>query len=85
MVTPPEKINNILPSIFLAGPIQGAEDWQKEAAETIEKVAPDINIANPRRPKKIDLSYRDQVEWESFYLERSAALGSVFLENDILD
>ena len=38
------------PLIFLAGPIQGAYEWQSSAIQYIQAKCPKINIANPRRP-----------------------------------
>lgn len=56
--------------IFLAGPIQGAPDWQKDAIEILLEV-PNLIIANPRRSElnKDDFNYNQQVEWESKYLD----------------
>lgn len=66
------------PLIFLAGPIQGAPDWQTEAIELIGAQAPEIWIANPRR-SYIDGSfvYEDQVDWETFHIRRAMELGTL--------
>lgn len=49
ILTPPEFKNQIDGKlVFLAGPIQGALDWQKRAIELLLQDAPDLNIANPR-------------------------------------
>lgn len=41
------------PVVFLAGPIQGAPQWQAEAIYFLQKLAPEIYIACPRYPVKI--------------------------------
>jgi hypothetical protein len=67
------------PLIFLAGPIQGAPDWQSEAIGILG-INPYVNLASPRRAteKKGDFSPEDysiQVEWEHFYLNQAAKNG----------
>ncbi len=70
-----EKITG--PLAFLAGPIQGAEDWQKRAIEIFSQ-NPSLNVASPRGDyvgKKFD--YNVQVDWESHHLalaSRSAGI-----------
>jgi len=68
--------------IFLAGPIQGAVNWHEKAIEIIQKNAPEINIASPRRNVNIEHDfpedmYNEQVEWESYHLKRSGKKGAV--------
>jgi calcineurin-like phosphoesterase family protein len=73
-LTPPneykgKKNENII--IFLAGPIQGAADWQKDIYKDLSKYE-NILIVSPRRetpPKNFD--YTEQVEFETKYLELS--------------
>jgi len=66
--------------IFLAGPIQGAEDWQKKAIEMFETRFKDIDrvvIANPRSstpPKVWDDSI---IDWETKYLNLAARTGVI--------
>lgn len=84
--SPPAEI--VLPSTgelyFLAGPIQGAPDWQKEAitfCDQIGSIDPNIDsleIANPRRDY-LDgqFDYDAQVEWEQRYLRRAATYGGI--------
>jgi len=63
--------------VFLAGPIQGAEDWHKVAREYLMKNG-EISVASPRgdySARKFD--YNVQVDWESFYLNRAAEKGVV--------
>ena len=67
------------PLVFLAGPIQGAPDWQSEAIEILKTIKP-VHIASPRRPVKIlgdfaEKDYHAQVEWEHHYLDYAARHG----------
>lgn len=69
------------PVIFLAGPIQGAPDWQREAIALLEPT-PGIQVASPRRSKSRpkdfdDEMYRAQVDWEHHYLDRAADEGVI--------
>lgn len=66
------------PLIFLAGPIQGAPDWQSEAIRLVKAMAPDIHVASPRR-KYLDREfvYEAQVDWETSYLRRAAQDGAI--------
>ncbi len=74
------------PLIFLAGPIQGAYHWQNDAIKIFHDIAPQLNIASPRRVvsetyKKGDFTpamYNEQVDWETFHLRRAAEYGVVF-------
>ncbi len=63
------------PLVFLAGPIQGARDWQREAAVYLLDLDPRILVANPRRsvwetlaPDAFDV----QVDWETRYLRKAS-------------
>jgi len=69
-------------TIFLAGPIQGSQNWQEEIITKIEKefkdkkLSKNIIIASPRRkekPKKF--IYEEQVNWESYYLNKANSSG----------
>ena len=65
------------PLVFLAGPIQGAEDWQRAAIEELSKY-PAINIASPRGDysnRKFD--YDIQVDWETHHLNQAARYGGI--------
>jgi hypothetical protein len=66
------------PVIFLAGPIQGAPDWHKEAIAYLEAQAPNMLVASPKKAY-IDGSfvYGEQVDWESHFLNRAASNGCV--------
>lgn len=81
IVTPPSlHRGRFLPVLFLAGPIQGANDWQAEAIEILEKT-PDVLIASPRRPSIaiqgdfIGKDYTEQVDWEHYYLDLARKYG----------
>ena len=61
------KLDNLL---FLAGAIQGAEDWQSKVINYLKNY--DISIASPRRKYICDnFDYNKQVEWETYYLNVS--------------
>lgn len=65
------------PVLFLAGPIQGAPDWQSEAIDMIESMTDGITIANPRKNYEPGtFVYEKQVDWETEYLGRAAKLGA---------
>lgn len=68
--------------IFLAGPIQGAERWQDKAVQIIQEIAPECQIANPRRPGDIKgdfphEEYLKQVDWETFHLRKAGEKGAI--------
>lgn len=82
LFTPPTNIEGGKPVIFLAGPIQGARDWQTDAVAHIHDIDPDILIASPRRLAQTrgefsDAMYYEQVDWEHDHLDRAAANGSI--------
>jgi hypothetical protein len=54
------------PSVFLAGPIQDAPDWQAEVIEKLEDRR--IAIYNPRTPDPWHGDYTGQVRWETDHL-----------------
>lgn len=60
--------------VFLAGPIQGAPNWQALATELLD--GEDVVIANPRSPEWHQ-QYYEQVEWETHHLLRAAARGVI--------
>jgi hypothetical protein len=63
------KIANWQRTVFLAGSITGAVDWQKEAKE---KLLPYFTVFNPRRvnyPSFDPSKEREQILWEHDYLE----------------
>jgi hypothetical protein len=76
-------MQNIEPMLFLAGPIQGAPDWQSEAIRILERGSNSaelgrLHIANPRR-EYVDgtFSYPEQVAWEKRHILRAAKYGAV--------
>ena len=73
----PEYHEIVGPLVFLAGPIQGALDWQAQAICILQKYAPELHIANPRRPLKHEGDFTKQMfnaqtDWETYYLNRAA-------------
>jgi hypothetical protein len=61
--------------IFLAGPIQGAPNWQGEAIELLNT---NFHVANPRRDGYDESFDKDkQIEWEWDQLERAALHGGI--------
>jgi len=71
IVSPDEPPAVTGPVIFLAGPIQGAKDWQAEAARRIGDRA---HVANPRRPEFPAGAFDEQVRWESRWLARATVV-----------
>ena len=63
--------------IFLAGPIQGAPDWQAEAISVFTSLKPDITIASPRRETFEGVSYDEQVDWETENLRKAGRSGVI--------
>ena len=78
IITAPEQpTTKTQPVLFLAGPIQGAPNWQAEAIDHITTAAglhrASLDIANPRRPiasmgEFTREMYVEQVRWEHHYL-----------------
>ncbi|MDF3130116.1 nucleoside 2-deoxyribosyltransferase domain-containing protein [Kiritimatiellaeota bacterium B1221] len=78
VISPNEHPEFTHPVIFLAGPIQGAPDWHTEAIDWFQKHAADLTIATPKRihfDQKV--SYEEQVDWETRYLNQAALTGVV--------
>ncbi len=78
IILPPNYVEFDGPRIFLAGPIQGAQDWQTEAIHILQRIAPEIQIACPRKAY-IDekFVYEKQVDWETYHLRRAAQHGAI--------
>jgi hypothetical protein len=78
LLQPPEIIEIDEPIIFLAGPIQGAPDWQQKAARLIHRQAPHIVVASPRKDY-LDGTFvhEKQVDWETYNLRAAGKLGVV--------
>ncbi|MCU0447764.1 MAG: nucleoside 2-deoxyribosyltransferase domain-containing protein [Microscillaceae bacterium] len=64
--------------VFLAGPIQGAPDWQADAIKVLQNLAPTLNIASPRKVY-LDktFQYAQQVDWETYHLRKAAETGAI--------
>ncbi|NCU30794.1 hypothetical protein EOL73_03545 [Candidatus Saccharibacteria bacterium] len=78
LLQPPEIIQTDGPVIFLAGPIQGAPDWQTEAATTIHDIDSSIIVASPRKEYlEGTFVYERQVDWETHYLRKAGDNGVV--------
>ncbi len=78
--TPIEYIENEItcPVIFLAGPIQGAPDWQSQAIKIIREHSKNTILANPRGEYlEGTFGYGQQVDWETFHLRRAGAVGAI--------
>mgnify|MGYP000843565853 FL=1 len=75
---PPEYLKEEKPLVFLAGPIQGAEDWQTKAIEIIHSQNPDIIIASPRISKIDDkFNKNEQIDWETYHLRKAGSNGVI--------
>jgi|SRR5579862_2022803 len=78
LLQPPEIVEVEEPVIFLAGPIQGAPDWQQDAAAKIHELDPIIIVASPRRDyPEGTFVYEKQVDWETHFLRTAGRLGVV--------
>jgi hypothetical protein len=82
LITAPNYIPIDKPLIFLAGPIQGAADWQSEATRIIHSIDPEQYIASPRRliPARRYFSetmFNEQVDWETYHLRKAGENGAV--------
>jgi len=77
-IQPPEIIAVHQPLIFLAGPVQGASDWQTIAKHKIHALDPSILLASPRKDY-LDgtFVYERQVDWETHFLRQAGALGVI--------
>ncbi len=77
---PPDFRETNRPLVFLAGPIQGAPDWHREATEHIHRLNADQWVASPKRFEWNDrLDYNTQVDWETRHLNQAAYGGGVIL------
>lgn len=81
LLSPPTYRKIEEPIIFLAGPIQGAANWQEKAIFHLSS-APFPYIANPRRNIKwrgefSPAMYDEQVDWETHHLRLAAKQGVI--------
>lgn len=74
LISPPDDPVVVGPVIFLAGPIQGALDWQ---AEAIRQIGDRTHVANPRRREFPANAFDEQVQWEGRWLHRAAQDGVI--------
>lgn len=78
VLTPPEIVETEEPVIFLAGPIQGAPDWQSVAARLIHDINPRIIVASPRKDyPEGTFVYERQVDWETHTLRAAGRYGVI--------
>lgn len=83
IITPVEQASNIfMPGIFLAGPIQGARDWQAEAisliAENMKDIKENFFIASPRTKEwQKGYDFEAQIDWETKYLTAAGNTGVI--------
>lgn len=83
--SPPDKwydSEEDLKLVFLAGPIFGTNDWQKQATDVLYRLNPQIAIANPRCDEIMHLNNEDEnwaihVEWATAHLRLSSAFGGI--------
>ena len=77
VIEPPNYPEISGPLVFLAGPIQGAL-WQPEAITLIQKAAPKLHIASPRRNYLPgEFVYEAQVDWETNFLRKASKIGAI--------
>jgi hypothetical protein len=82
IIIAPHYVEVSSPIIYLAGPMEGAVDWQSEAIQYIHNKDHRLNIASPRRPTlgKVpftETGFHQQVDWEHFYLQRASEKGVI--------
>ena len=78
IVYPPEIVETEGGLIFIAGPIQGAPDWQAKAAETIHGVDSKIVVASPRKEYEPGtFEHERQMDWETAFLRKAGNKGVV--------
>lgn len=76
------------PVFFLAGPIQGAEDWHTVVCEELQKYLKNFYVAIPKKngfSSTIikdcqvigDAYFSDQISWERYYLEAASKSGGI--------
>lgn len=80
LLTPPHytDLSDEAPLVFLAGPIQGSQDWQTPTARQLLSTNERLLVASPRRTE-LDKNFnkRKQVEWELDHLWYASQLGGV--------
>lgn len=84
-ITPPHELaSSDLPLVFLAGPVQGAQDWQSDMATKLLRSGFQMNIASPRRTDMDDPKVRAafdrqaqhaQIDWELRHIHQAIKFG----------
>ncbi len=64
------------PVIYLNGPIQGVENWQQEAIDMLQDLAPDVHVVSPRMQQFSGAQEAHWI-WETAYSERAALDGAI--------
>ncbi len=78
LLLPPQILNVEGPLVFLAGPIQGAPDWQQQAIRILRQLHPKLHLASPRRDYRPgEFDFNAQVGWETHYLRRAGRDGAI--------
>jgi len=82
VILPPRKeLTRGLPIIFLAGPIQGTWNWQREATATLTSAGYRGWIASPRPTTLSDEAslpdYHEQIGWEHHHIRKTLLKGVV--------
>lgn len=78
VITPPNYGPVEGPLVYLAGPVEGAVNWQSEALGRLGELDPGLAVANPRRdfaPGEELAS--EQIDWETGYLRRAGEQGAI--------
>ncbi len=75
---PPEIVETPDNVIFLGGPIQGAPEWQYQAADIIYNIDSAVVVASPRKDYEPGtFEYEKQVDWETYFLRKAGRTGVV--------
>jgi hypothetical protein len=64
------------PVIYLNGPIQGVANWQQDAIDVLQDLAPDVHVASPRMGQFNGAQEAHWI-WEASYSERAARDGVI--------
>jgi len=74
----PTDVEDGSPMVFLAGPIQGAPDWQTPTAHKLLAAHDRLLVASPRRVEMDkEFNKREQVFWELDHIWTATQLGGV--------
>jgi hypothetical protein len=79
LLPPDESTVHYNKVVFVAGPIQGAPDWQAEACTKLLSIVPDDTlVCCPRKEYELgSFIYERQVDWESKWLKMAALHGVI--------